>query len=548
VEHGSPYTTWEGIGTGWFHSILGGGGALGLRPVGLHTPRTDVSQDNPSLGNPLLPNPVTDRMRGDFAVPTLFNGNFDAVYNPKDDVRNLVSKAIPGWSFHNSPNPSGVNTDKLVNWQKIAQESSGFGSYLSSLNIDPAANGAQSNYALQLNDGDSITHNRFVVPDWGALRFDLHTGDVEKISTNTLTITLRAADGTTETQVIKLQEAVGSASEYANDRWRIGYGETGFETFTIDVPDEFRGKVATVSFELSGGNPVYLDNVFFKSQHLLLGNPTLNGQEARPNVSTNANNFLIEKPQYSLSYDNSDRGPNWVSYQLNRTWLGNLRRPSDSWKPDPQLPSTLPATTTENYANLAGDEQIHRGHMVTQSHRDRTRKEQQATFLTSSMLPQQADNNSDVFKSAWLNLENYAREQLVLTNNKELYIISGGFGSRNSVLSSNHPLNQNGINYPSATWKVIVVLEPGQGVADINANTRIISVVTPNTEKPSDPVQLERWRNWENWLYSVDFIEEQTGLDLLTNIPRDLQDQLESRVDGGINAPLLAESLVGHLA
>jgi hypothetical protein len=59
--------------------------------------------------------------------------------------------------------------------------------------------------------------------------------------------------------------------------------------------------------------------------------------------------------------------------------------------------------------------------MVTQSHKNRTRKDQLATFLTSSMLPQHADNNSDFFESAWYNFEKYASNQLVrIENNSDL--------------------------------------------------------------------------------------------------------------------------------
>jgi hypothetical protein len=159
VEHGSPYTTWEGIGTGWFHSVLGGGGALGLRPVGLHTPRTDVSQDNPSLGNPLLPNPVTDRMRGDFAVPTLFNGNFDAVaFNAGR------AQTIPGWSLYND------SVDALQNQLVDINTIPSLNGHLTKL----GSNRVIPNYAVELASGESITHNPFVVPDWGVLRFDLH--------------------------------------------------------------------------------------------------------------------------------------------------------------------------------------------------------------------------------------------------------------------------------------------------------------------------------------------------------------------------------------
>lgn len=77
-------------------------------------------------------------------------------------------------------------------------------------------------YALRLGDGlDSVTHNRFVVPDWGALRFDLFTGDVpENESSGELSVYLDVVGSTpsdTPLQTIYLQEAVGTATSYADD-------------------------------------------------------------------------------------------------------------------------------------------------------------------------------------------------------------------------------------------------------------------------------------------------------------------------------------------
>ncbi|MEG3840583.1 YncE family protein [Microcoleus sp. herbarium14] len=65
---GSADAPWEGIGTGWFYSINGGGERF--RPE--TQPRVPLSFDNT----------YSARMRGDAAVPTLFNGNFDAVTDP----------------------------------------------------------------------------------------------------------------------------------------------------------------------------------------------------------------------------------------------------------------------------------------------------------------------------------------------------------------------------------------------------------------------------------------------------------------------------------
>jgi hypothetical protein len=68
------------------------------------------------------------------------------------------------------------------------------------------------------------------------LRFDLRVppiGGVSQLSdTNPkkLMVSLIDANGTTVvTQPVLLQAAKGTATAYSDDRWWIGYGETGFE-------------------------------------------------------------------------------------------------------------------------------------------------------------------------------------------------------------------------------------------------------------------------------------------------------------------------------
>jgi hypothetical protein len=173
-------------------------------------------------------------MRGDYAVPTLFNGNFDAVFqtpiaifplsSPATAFRTGISDAIPGWSFHNGGN-SGSTWD-LVDWKDISSLSE----YRNQLGYSPA----QPNYALKLDSGESITHNRFVVPDWGTLRFDLFA---PQLSGGTVTVSLQGEDGSSETEIIYLEAANGSYNlgYNDNDTYRIGYGNRGFETFHINA-------------------------------------------------------------------------------------------------------------------------------------------------------------------------------------------------------------------------------------------------------------------------------------------------------------------------
>jgi hypothetical protein len=58
--------------------------------------------------------------------------------------------------------------------------------------------------------------------------------------------------------------------------------------------------------------------------HMLLGNPS----NATPDVA-NENNYLMTKPQYSLSYNRSRATANWVSWRLDASWIGSAPRQDD---------------------------------------------------------------------------------------------------------------------------------------------------------------------------------------------------------------------------
>ncbi|MEN9566770.1 MAG: hypothetical protein RLZZ69_1966 [Cyanobacteriota bacterium] len=64
--------------------------------------------------------------------------------------------------------------------------------------------------------------------------------------------------------------------------------------------------------------------------HLQYGNPS--------RANGNHDNYLIQRPTYALSYNCQAGIPNWVSWQLDRSWLGNMER-SDDFRPDSDLPS-----------------------------------------------------------------------------------------------------------------------------------------------------------------------------------------------------------------
>jgi large repetitive protein len=535
IAHGATNVPWEGIETGWFYSVLGGGKDR-RQPVNGF--RTDVSFDNT----------VTARQRGDFAVPTLFNGNFDAITNRQN------VQPIPGWS--------GLNQGQLSSWNDILPDGSP--------DRIVYANGINNNYTLKLNDGQSITHDSFVVPDWGVLRFDLHVPSANLNSGSVIVSVQSDVNGYENYPlgVVSLTTASTTPSQaktnYLEDRYKIAYGTEGFETFHIDLPPALRGKNVKITFQVQGGT-VYLDNVFFKSKNLVLGNPTLNNRQAGQTLPLDINNFLIEKPQYSLSFNSSEKISNWVAYELDKTWLGTFPKLNKSyWNSDPELP-----LIQANSSDFGVVYQL--GHLVSESHRNRNAKDTRATYLMDDVLPQHSVNNSDfegVPKSAWVSFEYYLKS---LVNNdanpRKIYIISGSFPTLNNedyqlrdpdglfdTDGTPDPLLQNGVNVPSATWKIALILDANQSIYDISAQTRVISIVTPNLPYPpnlntdinlpdNDPHNLTYWRNWRNFIKSVDFIENQTDLNFFTNLPSDIENILEAQQDNGLlSASLQANS------
>ena len=137
-----------------------------------------------------------------------------------------------------------------------------------------------------------------------------------------------------------------------------------------------------------------------------------------------------------------------------------------------------------------------------------------ATFLMTNILPQAPDNN----QGYWAGLENYARS-LVLTQDKELYIIAGGYGQQGTSASGN-------VAIPSRLFKIIVVTTPGTGVGGVTSGTRVIAIDTPNTNGNRDA-------NWGSYRTTVDAIEAKTGYNFLSNVNSSIQSTIESRVDSG---------------
>ncbi|HEY1016637.1 MAG TPA: DNA/RNA non-specific endonuclease, partial [Herpetosiphonaceae bacterium] len=245
------------------------------------------------------------------------------------------------------------------------------------------------------------------------------------------------------------------------------------------------------------------------SLHLALGNPS--GAVTSTSAPTN---YLIQKNQYALSYHKDNGIPNWVSWHLSAQDMGSASR-CDCFSPDSSLPSGWYRVVTGDYTGSGYD----RGHMTPSGERTATSADNAVTFHMTNIIPQAPDNN----QGPWNALENYARG--LATSGSELYIISGGAGSRGTIGGGK-------VRIPDRTWKVIVVLPNGDNdLSRVSTSTRVIAVNLPNT-------QGIRSNSWESYRVSVDSIEALTGYDFLSNVSPAIQSVIEARVDGSSATPV----------
>ncbi len=247
-----------------------------------------------------------------------------------------------------------------------------------------------------------------------------------------------------------------------------------------------------------------------RDNNLALGNPS--GAVASTSFATN---YLIDNGMYVLSYNNSLKRPNWVSWHLSTAWKGSAAR-SSSFITDPLLPSGWYRVTSDDYTGSGFD----RGHMCPSDDRDYSSTENKFTFRMSNIVPQAANNN----QRGWAALETYCRTLAAAGN--ELYIISGPAGTGGTGLNGYKTTVKNGVVVPSSTWKVVVILPNGSSdVTRITSSTRVIAINMPNTQTVST--------SWSGYRVSVDAIESLTGYNFLSNVSTTVQSAIESRVDNG---------------
>jgi DNA/RNA endonuclease G (NUC1) len=238
-----------------------------------------------------------------------------------------------------------------------------------------------------------------------------------------------------------------------------------------------------------------------------------NTEFGQPTDADPSDDFIVQRAQYTASYNRNRGTPNWVSYDLEATHFGPEDR-CDCFTFDPLLPAEFAHYTTAAYtgAGTFHGYGIDRGHLARSFDRTSGSLDNATTFYFTNIVPQAADLN----QGPWAALETYLGD-LARFQDREVYIVAGVAGSKGTVK------DEGTITIPASMWKVALVLPRDHGIADVHtsADVEIIAVLMPNDSGI-------RTVDWATYRTTVNAIEALSGYDLLGLLPDDVEAMLET--------------------
>ena len=241
-------------------------------------------------------------------------------------------------------------------------------------------------------------------------------------------------------------------------------------------------------------------------EQMRLGNP----DGANENIAS-ANKYLVTRPQFALSFNDSLRFPNWVSWRLQASDIGDTER--GQFYPDNELPNGFTRVFPNDYTNSGYD----RGHNCPSKDRSATREDNNAVFTMINITPQAHGMNA----GPWQYLEEYCRSQAREGN--DIYIVCGhGFRDRNFKR-----IGRAGVAVPDFGWKIAVIVPQGGA---ITAEARAVAVEMPNISTISR-------RKWQEFMKTPAQIEQDTGLKFFTSLPPSVAAALRQKLDPEVSSP-----------
>lgn len=215
-----------------------------------------------------------------------------------------------------------------------------------------------------------------------------------------------------------------------------------------------------------------------------------------PRLNNHQPEQVIEHLGYTVSYNPQWLVPNWVAYELTNSETFGEQERSNHFKPDPLVKGD--PVVTSDYSKSGYD----RGHMAPAADMKWSEQAMRESFYMTNICPQIHSLNA----GDWKDLEELARDWA--QQYESIYIACGPIMEADyQTIGKTHS-----IAVPSAFYKVFLR-------KICNGGWTSIGFVMPN-KAGNRPLMT--------YMFTVDEVEEQTGLDFFYNLPDSIESQVEN--------------------
>ena len=220
------------------------------------------------------------------------------------------------------------------------------------------------------------------------------------------------------------------------------------------------------------------------------------GQLEIPSMPNGKQGQVIQRTGYTLAYDKKTKTPQWVAWELTKEETKGNHERTDKFLPDPNVEGAKVVTT--DYTGSGYD----RGHMAPAGDMKWSKKAMEESFYMSNICPQIHHLNTGDWNELEANTRKWARRY------ERVYITCGPIynGSRRTQY-----IGKNRVKVPDAFFKVILIQSPKKTCA--------LGFFFEN-EAGQRPLN--------EYLVSVDYLEQTTGIDFFPALPDELENVLEA--------------------
>lgn len=206
---------------------------------------------------------------------------------------------------------------------------------------------------------------------------------------------------------------------------------------------------------------------------------------------------IVSHKYYTLSYNDQKEQANWVCYTLTDSMIlnGGEER-SNSFKMDKMV--VTGSATSSDYTKSGYD----RGHLCPAADMGFEKEAMEESFFMSNISPQVPEFNRGIWKELESKVRDWAKKE------REIVVVTGPvFRDEKGIIGKDN------VAVPGYFFKIVF---------DNTDQPKILSFLLPNakSEKPLTDFAI-----------ATDSIEKLTGYDFFSQLPDNLENKLESRVE-----------------